>query len=282
MSNKQKDYYNIDGYNIPKLPLLSNEEELRLIKEYKSGNRESGKKVIEHNYGLVVKSCYRILNDRVPKIELFQEGCLGLMDALEKFDIEKGNKYSTVAVWWIKKRIFHYCTRNAYKINVGQRIYQLMYKIRAFESMLTIKLGREPTLEEISKELGVSIDRIIEAKLICSDADSLDKNVIDSDNAETNTKLYDILPGMLEDPEEIFFKKNRKEAILEIINEVCKNDIERKIIFDRFGFNDEDNVKTLKELGLEYNISSERVRQIEAKVLRKIKKKYFKQLKTLL
>lgn len=277
-SNKdKKSYYTIGEYRIPRLPVLSFDEFIMLLEKYRNGDLEAGKTIVEHNYGLVMKEISTYTNNiNISNLDLFQEGCLGLMEAIDRYDMSTGYQFSTYAVCWIRQRIRSYVSNNTYKWVVGKEMYSLIKKLNTLECELSAKYGRAVTKNELAQELGVSIDKIVDALKILNHEVSLDAPIqVDSDTSEDT--IGDFVPSDDPTPEDIAIQKDKRETVLEILDQVCKDKNEKDIILKRFGFYD--TPKTLEEIAKDYHVTRERIRQIESKVLRKIRARYKHTLK---
>ena len=266
-----KSYYNIGEYRIPKLPVLSYEEFIILLEKYHNGDKKAGKTIIEHNYGLVMKEVMSYPNNNISKIDLFQEGCLGLMEAIDRYDVTTGNQFSTYALWWIKQKTLAYIADNTYKWVVGKEMYSLIKKINSLECELSTKYGRAVTKDELAQELGVSVEKINDALKFLNHEVSLDDPIQSGDDSSENT-IGEFVPSDDPTPEECVVESDKRKVVLEVIDQVCRDEKEKNIILKRFGFYE--NPQTLEEVAKEYNVTRERIRQIESKVLRKIKARY--------
>lgn len=263
---KEKEYYIIDGYKVPKYPPLSHEETLELLKKYRNGDKEAGNKIVEHCYGLAIKECSTYKNNRIPKLELFQEGCIGIIMALDKYDFETGNRFSTCATWWIKNRITNYAEKQSYGISIGREVYRLINKIKYYEDQMSINLGRPVTDEELAKELDIDVDKLVYIKQISNGEVSLEKQ-----DDEKHVSLYELVQSNDLSLEDLAENEERKRLLLQAIDSVCTNEKEKTIILKRFGFYD-GKIYTLKSLGDEFGLKHETVRQSEKRILRRIKK----------
>ena len=272
-----KSYYNIGDYRIPRLPVLSYEDFIKLLEQYRNGDVEAGKGIVEHNYGLVMKEVLSYSsNINISMLDLFQEGCLGLMEAIERYDITRGYQFSTYAIWWIRQRIRSYVTTNTYKWVVGKDMYSLIKKLNTLECALSAKYGRPVTKEELAQELEVSVDKINDALKILNHEVSLDAP-LQSDGDTSEETIGDFVASDDPTPEDVAMQKDKRATVLEILDQVCKDENEKDIILRRFGFYNAP--QTLEEIARDYHVTRERIRQIESKVLRKMRVRYGYQLK---
>ena len=254
---------------IGKIPLLSNEEEAELAKQIVEGNRKAKDKMVEANMRLVVSIAKRYSGRGLDFLDLIQEGNTGLLRAVEKFDPEKGFKFSTYATWWIRQAITRAIADQARTIRIPVHIVETINKVLRTTRKLTTELNREPTTEEIAKELDMEVDKIEYVMRIKQDIASLDASVgRDGDDEDS------VLGDFVEDeervsPEDSAANQILKEQLASIISTL--SDREQKIIKMRFGIGGE-RPHTLEEVGYEFSVTRERIRQIEAKALSKLRK----------
>lgn len=254
---------------IGKIPLLSNEEEAELAKKIVEGNKKAKDKMVEANMRLVVSIAKRYSGRGLDFLDLIQEGNTGLLRAVEKFDPEKGFKFSTYATWWIRQAITRAIADQARTIRIPVHMVETINKVLRTTRKLTTELNREPTTEEIAKELDMEVDKIEYVMRIKQDIASLDASVgRDGDDEDS------VLGDFVEDeervsPEDSAANQILKEQLAKIINTL--SDREQKIIKMRFGIGGE-RPHTLEEVGYEFSVTRERIRQIEAKALSKLRK----------
>ncbi|MBR2861943.1 MAG: RNA polymerase sigma factor RpoD [Bacteroidaceae bacterium] len=254
---------------IGKIPLLSNEEEAELAKEIVEGNKKAKDKMVEANMRLVVSIAKRYSGRGLDFLDLIQEGNTGLLRAVEKFDPEKGFKFSTYATWWIRQAITRAIADQARTIRIPVHMVETINKVLRTTRKLTTELNREPTTEEIAKELDMEVDKVEYVMRIKQDIASLDASVgRDGDDEDS------VLGDFVEDeervsPEDSAANQILKEQLASIISTL--SDREQKIIKMRFGIGGE-RPHTLEEVGYEFSVTRERIRQIEAKALSKLRK----------
>ena len=254
---------------IGKIPLLSNDEEAELAKEIVKGSRKAKEKMVEANMRLVVSIAKRYSGRGLDFLDLIQEGNTGLLCAVEKFDPEKGFKFSTYATWWIRQAITRAIADQARTIRIPVHMVETINKVLRTTRKLTTELNREPTIEEIAKELDMDVDKVEYVMRIKQDIASLDASVgRDGDDEDS------VLGDFVEDeerasPEDSAANQILKEQLASIISTL--SDREQKIIKMRFGIGGE-RPHTLEEVGYEFSVTRERIRQIEAKALSKLRK----------
>ena len=255
---------------IGKIPLLSSEEELELAQRVIAGDKKAKDKMAEANMRLVVSIAKRYSGRGLDFLDLIQEGNTGLLRAVEKFDPDKGFKFSTYATWWIRQAITRAIADQARTIRIPVHMVETINKLMRTQRRMTQELNREPTDEELAKELDMDIEKIQYITKIKQDITSLDAGIgRDSDDGEDST-----LGDFIEDedsasPEESAATQLLKEQVREVLSSL--SDREQKIIEMRFGLNGTKS-HTLEEVGLEFAVTRERIRQIEAKALMKLRK----------
>ena len=250
---------------ISKIPLLTNEEEKKLAIEVKNGDKLARKKFIESNLRLVIKNAYKYLNRGLPLLDLIQEGNVGLMIAVDKFDIEKGYKFSTFAAYWIIQSMQRALANKSRNIRIPAYIYDKLYVYKYTFNNLSDKLNRIPTEEEIAKEMGISKQQVLLINNALNDTISTNIIIGDREDDELENIIPDdntIINEMIENDE---FKKYIEYVLYKVLPKR-----EYDIIKCRFGFYN-DKIVTLEELGNKYNITREAIRQIEKRALRKIR-----------
>ncbi|MBR3319262.1 RNA polymerase sigma factor RpoD [Candidatus Saccharibacteria bacterium] len=254
---------------IGKIPLLTNEEETELAKKIVEGDKKAKDKMVEANMRLVVSIAKRYSGRGLDFLDLIQEGNTGLLRAVEKFDPEKGFKFSTYATWWIRQAITRAIADQARTIRIPVHMVETINKVLRTTRKLTTELNREPTIEEIAKELDMEVDKVEYVMRIKQDIASLDASVgRDGDDEDS------VLGDFVEDeerasPEDSAANQILKEQLASIISTL--SDREQKIIKMRFGIGGE-RPHTLEEVGYEFSVTRERIRQIEAKALSKLRK----------
>jgi RNA polymerase primary sigma factor len=251
--------------SISKIPLLTREEEIELAKRAKKGDKEALKKLVESNLRFVVSVAKKYLGCGLPLHDLIAEGILGLIEAARRFDPDKGVKFISYAVWWIRQSIMQALAQQtgAVKIPVKQAV--LVNKITRSYGELLKKLGREPTIEELAEYVGMEPKEVERLLSICQVPLSLDTPIGD----EEDTTFKDFLKGEgTAEVEERVVQEELKQSIQEMLEQLTPQ--EKKIIIMRFGL-DGNEPKTLREIGEKLGISRERVRQLETRAKKKMK-----------
>lgn len=252
---------------IGKIPLLSAEEELALAKQVVAGDKNAKDKMAEANMRLVVSIAKRYVGRGLDLLDLIQEGNTGLLRAVEKFDPDKGFKFSTYATWWIRQAITRAIADQARTIRIPVHMVETINKLLRTQRRLTQELNREPTNEEIAKAMEIEVEKVEHIMKIKQDISSLDASVRDD---EEDSVLADFIED--EDtisPEESATGQLLKEHVKEMLSALTER--EQKILKLRFGLEDGKN-HTLEEVGQEFSVTRERIRQIEAKALAKLRK----------
>ena len=250
---------------IGKIPLLSPEEELELAKRVSEGDEEARKRMVEANLRLVVSVAKHYLGRGMQLLDLIQEGNMGLLKAVEKFDYTKGYKFSTYATWWIRQSITRAVADQARTIRIPVHMVETINRVSRTSRALVQELGREPTLEEISKELGISQSKIAEVMKIAQDPVSLETPVGEEDDSHLGDFIQD---SEAMEPAESASYNMLRQQLTEIMETLSPR--ECKVLRLRFGLED-GRAHTLEEVGREFDVTRERVRQIEAKALRKLR-----------
>jgi len=254
-------------YEIGRIPLLTGEEEVILAKRIEEGDLEATQLLITANLRLVVSIAKKYGKSNLELLDLIQEGNIGLMRAVEKFDYKKGFKFSTYATWWIRQAITRAIADQARTIRVPVHMIETINKYNKVNNILATKLGRAATDEEIAKEMDIELSKVAEIKKINQNPTSLSTPI----GEEKDSKLQDIIPDdRSQSPEDYATGEYLKNQLHEILDSL--QDRERRVLALRFGL--EDGVsRTLEEVGKEFGVTRERIRQIEANALKKLKEK---------
>lgn len=252
---------------IGKIPLLSAEEELELAQRVVAGDKEAKDKMAEANMRLVVSIAKRYVGRGLDLLDLIQEGNTGLLRAVEKFDPDKGFKFSTYATWWIRQAITRAIADQARTIRIPVHMVETINKLLRTQRRLTQELNREPTNEEIAAAMEIEVDKVEHIMKIKQDISSLDASIRDDEEES-------VLADFIEDedtisPEESATNQLLKEQVKGMLGALTER--EQKILKLRFGLED-GKQHTLEEVGQEFSVTRERIRQIEAKALAKLRK----------
>ena len=251
--------------DIGKVPLLAPEEETELAKRMMDGDEEAKRLLSEANLRLVVSIAKRYMGRGMQFLDLIQEGNLGLMKAVEKFDYQKGFKFSTYATWWIRQAITRAIADQARTIRIPVHMVETINKLVRVSRRLLQELGREPTPEEIAKEMGFTEEKVRELQKIAQDPVSLETPI----GEEEDSTLKDFVEDSgSASPQERVSGNMLKLQILEVLDSLTPR--EQKVLRLRYGL-DDGRPRTLEEVGREFNVTRERIRQIEAKALRKLR-----------
>ena len=250
---------------IGRVPLLSPEEEIDLAIKIADGNTEAKKRLCQANLRLVVSIAKRYLGRGMLFLDLIQEGNLGLLKAVDKFDYTKGFKFSTYATWWIRQAITRALADQSRTIRIPVHMVETINRTIRVQRQLILDLGREPSADEIAKEMGVSVEKVEEILKISREPVSLDTPVGDEEDSHIGDFVADETIGTTDDAATITILREEINAAMSALTER-----EQEIIRLRFGL-DDGRARTLEEVGQHFNVTRERIRQIEAKALRKLR-----------
>ena len=250
---------------IGKVPLLSAEEEIELAKKMEMGDEEAKKRLAEANLRLVVSIAKRYVGRGMLFLDLIQEGNLGLIKAVEKFDYRKGYKFSTYATWWIRQAITRAIADQARTIRIPVHMVETINKLIRVSRQLLQELGREPQPEEIAAEMNMPVERVREILKISQEPVSLETPIGEEEDSHLGDFIQD---DNVPVPAEAAAFTLLKEQLVEVLSTLTER--EQKVLRLRFGL-DDGRARTLEEVGKEFNVTRERIRQIEAKALRKLR-----------
>ena len=250
---------------IGKVPLLSAEEEIELAKKMETGDQEAKKRLAEANLRLVVSIAKRYVGRGMLFLDLIQEGNLGLIKAVEKFDYRKGYKFSTYATWWIRQAITRAIADQARTMRIPVHMVETINKLIRVSRQLLQELGREPTPEEIAAEMNLPVDRVREILKISQEPVSLETPIGEEEDSHLGDFIQD---DNVPVPADAAAFTLLKEQLVEVLGTLTER--EQKVLRLRFGL-DDGRARTLEEVGKEFNVTRERIRQIEAKALRKLR-----------
>ncbi|WP_258360236.1 RNA polymerase sigma factor RpoD [Moorella sulfitireducens (nom. illeg.)] len=250
---------------IGRVPLLTPEEEIELAKRMEQGDEEAKRRLAEANLRLVVSIAKRYVGRGMLFLDLIQEGNLGLIKAVEKFDYRKGYKFSTYATWWIRQAITRAIADQARTIRIPVHMVETINKLIRVQRQLLQELGRDPTPEEIAKEMDVSVERVREIMKIAQEPVSLETPI----GEEEDSHLGDFIEDEdAQAPAEAASFMLLREQLEEVLDSLTPR--EKRVLRLRFGL-DDGRARTLEEVGQEFGVTRERIRQIEAKALRKLR-----------
>ena len=250
---------------IGKVPLLSAEEEIELAKRMEQGDEAAKKRLAEANLRLVVSIAKRYVGRGMLFLDLIQEGNLGLIKAVEKFDYRKGYKFSTYATWWIRQAITRAIADQARTIRIPVHMVETINKLIRVSRQLLQELGREPSPEEIAEEMAMPVDRVREILKISQEPVSLETPIGEEEDSHLGDFIQD---DNVPVPADAAAFTLLKEQLVEVLGTLTER--EQKVLRLRFGL-DDGRARTLEEVGKEFNVTRERIRQIEAKALRKLR-----------
>lgn len=250
---------------IGKIPLLTTEQEIELAKRMELGDEEAKKKLTESNLRLVVSIAKRYMGRGLQLLDLIQEGNLGLIKAVEKFEYKKGYKFSTYATWWIRQSITRAIADQARTIRIPVHMVEVINRIVRTQRQLVQELGREATPEEVAKEVNLPVERVSEIMKISQDPVSLETPVGEEEDSHLGDFIQD---NHVQVPADAAAYMLLQEHLAEVLDTLTER--EQKVLRLRFGL-DDGRPRTLEEVGHEFNVTRERIRQIEAKALRKLR-----------
>ena len=252
---------------IGQVPLLTPDQEIELARRVQQGDQEAKRKLEEANLRLVVSIAKHYTGHGMSLMDLIQEGSLGLIRAVEKYDYKKGFRFSTYATWWIRQSITRAIADQGRTIRIPVHMVENINKVNRSARDLVQKLGRDPTVEELSKETHMSVDRIREIQRISREPVSMETPVGDEEDSSLGDFIRD---DTTPHPADEAARTMLREQIREILSDLTER--EQQVLRLRYGL-DDDRSRTLEEVGRQLNVTRERIRQIEAKALRKLKRK---------
>ncbi|MDO5689943.1 MAG: RNA polymerase sigma factor RpoD [Tissierellia bacterium] len=250
---------------IGKIPLLTGDEEKELAMRMEQGDAQAKKKLAETNLRLVVSIAKRYVGRGMQFLDLIQEGNMGLMKAVDKFDYTRGFKFSTYATWWIRQAITRAIADQARTIRIPVHMVETINKLVRVQRQLIQELGRDPTNEEIAEEMGIEVEKVREVRKIAQEPVSLETPIGEEEDSHLGDFIEDESAIA---PDEAANYTMLREQLAEILGTLTER--ERKVLELRFGLTD-GTPRTLEEVGKEFSVTRERIRQIEAKALRKLK-----------
>lgn len=251
--------------DIGKVPLLTQEQEIELAKRMAEGDEDAKRQLSESNLRLVVSIAKKYVGRGMLFLDLIQEGNFGLMKAVEKFDYTKGFKFSTYSTWWIRQSITRAIADQARTIRIPVHMFETINKQKKVTRDLFQELGREPTVEEIAKQMNITEEKVIEIQKISQDTVSLDTPVGEEEDSTLGTFIQDENAVSPADSASLIMLK---EQLMEVLSTLTPR--EQKVIMLRYGIED-GHTRTLEDVGKEFSVTRERIRQIEAKALKKLR-----------
>lgn len=250
---------------IGKVPLLTREEEIELAKKIENGDEIAKKKLAEANLRLVVSIAKKYIGSGMSFLDLIQEGNLGLIKALDKFDYTKGYKFSTYATWWIRQSITRAIADQGRTIRIPVHMIENINKLIRIQKQLIQELGREPYPEEIAKIMKMDVDKVRDIMKIAQKPISLDTPVGEEENSQLGDFIED---ENIDTPVDIATHTLLREQLIHVMETLTPR--EQEVLRLRFGL-DDGRTRTLEEVGVKFNVTRERIRQIESKALRKLR-----------
>lgn len=271
MSNKKEVVMNSDDpikvylHEIGKVPLLTREEEIELAKRIEEGDQSAKDKLAESNLRLVVSIAKKYIGRGISFLDLIQEGNMGLIRAVEKFEYRKGYKFSTYATWWIRQGVTRAIADQGRTIRVPVHMIENINKLNKVQRQLVLDLGREPTDEEVAEIMGIDEARVQEIKRVAQRPVSMETPIGEEDDSQLGDFIEDL---HVETPDQATDNLILKEELTSVLESLTPREAE--ILRLRFGLNDATPM-TLEEVGQIFHVTRERIRQIEAKALRKLR-----------
>ena len=251
--------------DIGKYPLLTMEEEVELAKRMEEGDEAAKQELSQANLRLVVNIAKRYVGRGMHFLDLIQEGNLGLIKAVEKFDYTRGYKFSTYATWWIRQSITRAIADQARTIRIPVHMVETIHKLSRVTRILLQELGRDPYPQEIAERMGISVERVIEIQKINQEPVSLETPIGEEEDSHLGDFIED---EAAKSPSDLVSFSMLREQLIGVLNTLTPR--EEKVLRLRYGV-DDGRPRTLEEVGKEFNVTRERIRQIEAKALRKLR-----------